>query len=80
MQKSKNKSKLFKVGNSFGLRPAKQGKEKMNAQPGDEYKPISPDGKMVTFKKKETVTPQTQKLIDKIFNEDSDLLNELKDL
>ena len=37
MQEIHENSKFFKSGNSFGLRLTKSDKEKMHAQPGDEY-------------------------------------------
>ena len=81
MQEIRESSKFFKAGNSFGLRLTKSDKEKMNAQPGDEYeKNISPDGRVITFKKKENISKDTQQMIDKIFDEDSDLIDALKDL
>lgn len=81
MQGISENSKFFKSGNSFGLRLTKSDKEKMHAQPGDEYeKNISSDGRVVTFKKKEKISKDTQKMIDEIFDEDSDLIDALKDL
>ena len=81
MQEIRENSKFFKSGNSFDLRLTKNDKEKMNAQPGDEYeKDISPDGRVITFKKKEDISKDTQQMIDKIFDEDSDLIDALKDL
>ncbi|MCT3188809.1 hypothetical protein DKZ29_08085 [Limosilactobacillus reuteri] len=81
MQEIHENSKFFKSGNSFGLRLTKSDKEKMHAQPGDEYeKNISSDGRVVTFKKKEKISKDTQKMIDEIFDEDSDLIDALKDL
>ena len=60
MQELNNSSKFFKSGNSFGLRLTKNDREKMHANPGDEYeKTISPDGKVITFKKKEQVDDKT---------------------
>lgn len=80
MQEMKEKAKFFKAGNSFGLRLTKRDKEKMHAQPGDEYeKTISPDGKTITFRKKETVTKQTMMMIDELFNENKELMERLKD-
>ena len=43
-------------------------------------KDISSDGRVITFKKKESISKDTQKMIDKIFDEDSDLIDALKDL
>lgn len=81
MQEMRENSKFFKSGNSFGLRLTKSDKEKMHAHPGDEYeKDISPDGRVITFKKKEDISKNTQQMIDKIFDEDSDLIDALKDL
>ena len=81
MQEIRENSKFFKSGNSFGLRLTKSDKEKMNDKPGDEYeKDISPDGRVITFKKKEDISKDTQQMIDKIFDEDSDLIDALKDL
>lgn len=81
MQESRRNSKLFKVGNSFGLRITKKDTEKMHVSPGDEFeKTISPDGKSVTFKKKEAISPETQKMIDMVFDEDKELIEALKDL
>lgn len=81
MQELKGQSKFFKSGNSYGLRLTKKDKEKMSAKPGDEYeKSISPDGRVITFRKKETINTHTQKMINKIFDEDADLLEALKNL
>lgn len=73
-------SKFFRVGNSFGLRLTKKDKEILNATPGDEFeKIISPDGQSVTFRKKQTVSPQTQKMIAELFNENQELMKRLKE-
>mgnify|MGYP001624426779 CR=1 FL=1 len=81
MQELRGKSKFFRSWNSFGLRLKKKDKEMMSAKPGDEYeKTISPDGRVITFKKKENIGQDTQKMIDKIFDEDADLIDALKDL
>ena len=80
MQEINNSSKFFKTGNSFGLRLTKHDKEKMHAKPGDEYeKTISPDGKVITFKKKEHVSSETLKMIDQLFDENNELMDRLKD-
>ncbi|MEY8441658.1 hypothetical protein AALA17_03230 [Lactobacillaceae bacterium 24-114] len=79
MQELNNNSKFFKTGNSFGLRLTKHDKEKMGAKPGDEYeKTISPDGKVITFKKKEQVDDQTIAIINELFDENKDLMERLK--
>ena len=71
---------FFKAGNSFGLRLTKRDKERMHAEPGDEYeKTISPDVKTVTFKKKEKVDSQTMAMIDQLFDENKELMRRLKD-
>lgn len=81
MSEAVNESKVFKVGNSYGLRLTKKDKEKLHLQVGDELeKKISPDGRQITFKKKQAIDPKTQKQINQIFDEDSDLLDALKDL
>lgn len=81
MQEAKRRSKIFKVGNSFGLRLTKKDTEKLHVKAGDEMeKTISPDGKTITFKKKEKISPNTQRMIDEIFSEDADLLDALKDM
>lgn len=73
-------SKFFRVGNSFGLRLTKKDKEILNATPGDEFeKIISPDGQSVTFRKKQTVSLQTQKMIAELFNENQELMKRLKE-
>lgn len=75
-----SETKLFKVGNSYGLRITKKEKEKMNIQPGDEFeKIISADGKVITFKKKEEVSSETMAMIDQLFNENRELMERLKD-
>jgi ABC-type oligopeptide transport system substrate-binding subunit len=80
MQEMKENAKFFKAGNSFGLRLTKRDKELMHAEPGDEYeKTISPDGKTVTFKKKEKVDSQTMAMIDQLFDENKELMGRLKD-
>ena len=81
MEEVRNKSKLFKSGNSFGLRITKHDKEQLHARPGEEFeKVISTDGNSITFKKIKKVDDQTQKMIDNIFSEDHDLIEALKDL
>ena len=73
-------SKFFRVGNSFGLRLTKKDKEILSATPGDEFeKIISPDRQSVTFRKKQTVSPQTQKMIVELFNENQELMKRLKE-
>ncbi|MBB1079742.1 hypothetical protein H5S09_07570 [Limosilactobacillus sp. STM2_1] len=80
MQELNNNSKFFKTGNSFGLRLTKRDKEKMHANPGDEYeKTISPDGKTITFKKKEQVDDETLAMINQLFDENKELMERLKD-
>ena len=80
MQELNNSSKFFKSGNSFGLRLTKNDREKMHANPGDEYeKTISPDGKVITFKKKEQVDDKTLAMINQLFDENKELMERLKD-
>lgn len=80
MQELNNSSKFFKSGNSFGLRLTKNDREKMHANPGDEYeKTISPDGKVITFKKKEQVDDKTLTMINQLFDENKELMERLKD-
>ena len=80
MQEMKEDAKFFKAGNSFGLRLTKRDKERMHAEPGDEYeKTISPDGKVITFRKKEAIDPQTLAMIDQLFDENEELMGRLKD-
>ena len=80
MQVLNNSSKFFKSGNSFGLRLTKNDREKMHANPGDEYeKTISPDGKVITFKKKEQVDDKTLAMINQLFDENKELMERLKD-
>ena len=80
MQELNNSSKFFKSGNSFGLRLTKNDLEKMHANPGDEYeKTISPDGKVITFKKKEQVDDKTLAMINQLFDENKELMERLKD-
>lgn len=81
MSETMSGSKVFKVGNSYGLRLTKKDKEKLHVHVGDELeKNISPDGSQITFKKKQSIDPKTQKQINQIFDEDADLLDALKDL
>ena len=80
MQELNNSSKFFKSGDSFGLRLTKNDREKMHANPGDEYeKTISPDGKVITFKKKEQVDDKTLAMINQLFDENKELMERLKD-
>lgn len=80
MQELSKSSKFFKAGNSFGLRLTKRDKEKMHAEPGDEYeKRISPDGQTITFKKKEHVDDKTLAMINQLFDENKELMERLKD-
>ena len=80
MQELNNSSKFFKSGKSFGLRLTKNDREKMHANPGDEYeKTISPDGNVITFKKKEQVDDKTLAMINQLFDENKELMERLKD-
>ena len=80
MQELNNSSKFFKSGNSFGLRLTKNDRQKMHANPGDEYeKKIQPDGKVITFKKKEQVDDKTLAMINQLFDENKELMERLKD-
>lgn len=80
MVELKGNSKFFRVGNSFGLRLTKKDKEILNATPGDDFeKIISPDGQTITFRKKQRVSLQTQKMIAELFDENRELMERLKD-
>jgi antitoxin component of MazEF toxin-antitoxin module len=80
MQYSIGTSKLFKSGNSYGFRVTKHDKELLSANAGDVFdKEISPDGQTITFKKRKKVSPETLALIDKLFDENRELMERLKD-
>lgn len=80
MLKLTGKSKFFKAGNSFGLRLTKSDQEILQAKPGDEFeKTISPDGQTITFRKKQTVSYDTQNMIKQLFNENKELMERLKE-
>lgn len=80
MHEPKGKSKLFKTGNSFGLRLTKSDKEFLGANTGDEFeKTISPDGQTITFHKNQTVSPETMEMIKELFDENKELMERLKD-
>lgn len=80
MQEIREKSKLFKAGNSFGLRITKKDKERIGAKTGDEFeKIISPDGSSITFKKKEDISLDMQERINRLFDENKDLMDRLKE-
>ena len=52
----------------------------MSAYDGDVFdKEISPDGLTITFKKRKKVSPETLALIDKLFDENRELMERLKD-
>lgn len=80
MLKLTGNSKFFKAGNSFGLRLTKSDQEILQAKPGDEFeKTISPDGQTITFRKKQTVSSDTQNMIKQLFNENKELMERLKE-
>ena len=80
MQEICDNSKFFKAGNSFGLRLTKKDKQRMNAEPGDEYeKTISRDGKTIMFKKKENISAEMKSRIDRRFGENRELMDRLND-
>lgn len=80
MQELKSTTKLFKNGNSFGFRLTKKEKEFIHAEPGEIFeKEISPDGQVITFKKKKAVSSDTMALIDQLFDENQELMERLKD-
>lgn len=79
MLKLKGESKFFKTGNSFGLRLTKNDKEILHAKPGDEFeKTISPDGQTITFRKKQVVSDKTKQMIQQLFDENKELMEQLK--
>ncbi|GFZ27510.1 hypothetical protein [Lactobacillus corticis] len=79
MQELKGKSKLFKTGNSFGLRLTKSDKKYLGANIGDEFeKTLSPDGQTITFRKKQTVSSETMEMIKELFDENKELMERLK--
>lgn len=80
MIKLTGKSKLFKTGNSFGLRLTQSDKKLFHANPGDEFeKSISPDGQTITFRKKQEVSDETKAMIKQLFDDNSELMERLKD-
>ena len=79
-QNSKETAKLFKSGNSFGIRLTKKDVERMHLQSGDEFKKIvSPDGRSVTFKKEEPVSNEMLQKIKKTFDKNKELMERLND-
>ena len=76
----KKYSKVFRAGNSLGVRLTKHDAKELGLEVGDELiKVISDDKQTVTFKKKEKVSPSVSKLIDQGIKENWELLEWLKD-
>lgn len=68
----------YEVMKMVGL--TKSDKEILNATPGDDFeKIISPNGQIITFRKKQRVSLQTQKMIVELFDENRELMERLKD-
>lgn len=79
MQNLTGTSKLFKSGNSYGFRLTKKDKEFIHSEPGEVFeKEISPDGTTITFRKKQKVSKKTLELINELFDENSELMERLK--
>lgn len=76
----KKYSKVFRAGNSLGVRLTKQDAKELGLEVGDEpIKVISADKQTIAFKKKEKVSPSVSKLIDQGIKENWELLEWLKD-
>ncbi|MCZ0890985.1 hypothetical protein O0Z71_00745 [Ligilactobacillus saerimneri] len=80
MDNLKETSKVFKAGNSYGIRLTTNDKKLLNINTGEDMiKTISPDHMSITFTKKKEVSPDTLKIIDSLYNENVDLMEFLKD-
>lgn len=74
-------AKVFKAGNSEGIRLTKNDIAKFKVKAGDQVlKEISPDGMSITYKRLPKVSSKTKKDVSQILKEDSELIKKLKDL
>lgn len=72
--------KFIKVGDFYAVQFTKQDKSILGVQPGDDFEmEISPDGETITLRKKHEIAPEKMKLIERIFNEEIELMKRLKD-
>lgn len=64
MSSSLQQTKMFKAGNSYGLRVSKK---------------VSPDGNMITFTKVDATHPELDSFIDDFYAKNGDLMKDLED-
>lgn len=77
----KGEAKMFKSGNSYGLRLTKKDKELLHADDETIFeKTISADGSSITYRKKPEVNPDVLKYLDEYYNEHQSMMDELKSL
>lgn len=74
-----SQAKLFKVGNSYGLRISKKDRKLLNADSDTVFeKQISPDGNKITFTKMSAVHPELDDFIDKFYAKNAELMKDLE--
>lgn len=73
-------TKMFKVGNSYGLRVSKKDRELLKADGNTIFeKKISPDGNTITFTKVDAIHPELDNFIDDFYAKNGDLMKDLED-
>lgn len=73
--------KPFKSGNSLAIRITKKDSELLGLTEDTIFdKVISPDGKSITFKKKEAVPKKLDQFIDDFYQKNGELMTELENL
>lgn len=77
----KGEAKIFKAGNSYGLRLTKKDKELLHADTDTVFeKTISADGSSITYQKKPKVNPQFIKSAMAYYDKNRPMMERLKDL
>ena len=76
----KNKTKLFKAGNSWNFRVTSKDRKALYADQNTIFeKIIDPNGQKIIFKKMEAVDPSLDSFMDTFYQEHGDLMKELED-
>lgn len=79
--KLQGEAKMFKSGNSYGLRLTKKDKELLHADTDTIFeKVISPDGSTITYRKKPQVNPAFLDAAKAYYHKNESMMERLKDL
>lgn len=74
-----SQTKMFKAGNSYGLRISKKDRERLNANSDTLFeKRISSDGNTISFTKVKAIHPELDSFIDDFYAKNAGLMKDLE--